>query len=135
MEVIKNEGEPYKVKRPKTAGFRKKSYLSGLLIPVICIDYPLRQNFGQKTKRTNMVKVKDYIEHLGYHISDPDQYLTCNMCNVYKQISLYRFRNRKCRLCIYLHRYRYGHTRNQFREHVYKYNIQEASSSSSLIYL
>ena len=27
--------------------------------------------------------------------------------------------------CIYLHRYRYGHTRNQFREHVYKYNIQE----------
>ena len=73
----------------------------------------------------NMVKVKDYIEHLGYHYSDPDQYLTCSMCNVYKHISLYRFRNRKCRLCIYLHRYRYGHTRNQFREHVYKYNIQE----------
>ena len=24
----------------------------------------------------NMVKVKDYIEHLGYHYSDPDQYLT-----------------------------------------------------------
>ena len=47
------------------------------------------------------------------------------MCNVYKHISLYKFRNRKCRLCIYLHRYRYGHTRNQFREHVYKYNIQE----------
>ena len=52
----------------------------------------------------NMVKVKDYIEHLGYHYSDPDQYLTCSMCNVYKHISLYRFRNRKCRLCIYLHR-------------------------------
>ena len=51
----------------------------------------------------NMVKVKDYIEHLGYHYSDPDQYLTCSMCNVYKNISLYRFRNRKCRLCIYLH--------------------------------
>ena len=33
----------------------------------------------------NMVKVKDYIEHLGYHYSDPDQYLTCSMCNVYKQ--------------------------------------------------
>ena len=39
----------------------------------------------------NMVKVKDYIEHLGYH-SDPDQYLTCSMCNVYKHISLYRSR-------------------------------------------
>ena len=49
----------------------------------------------------NTVKVKDYIEHLGYHYSDPDQYLTCSMCNVYKHISLYRFRNRKCRLCFY----------------------------------
>ena len=78
----------------------------------------------------NMVKVKDYIENLGYHYSDPDQYLTCSMSNVYKHISLYRIRNWKCRLCIYLHRYRYGHTRNQFREHVYKCNIQEANSSS-----
>ena len=72
----------------------------------------------------NIVKVKDYIEHLGYHYSDPDQNLACSMCNVYKHISLYRFRNRKCRLCIYLHRYRYVHTRKQFRGHVYKYNIQ-----------
>ena len=47
------------------------------------------------------------------------------MCNVYKHISVYRFRNRNFRLCIYLHRYRFGHTINQFREHVYKYNIQE----------
>ena len=52
----------------------------------------------------NMVKVKDYIEH---HYSDPDQYLTCSMCNVYEHTSLYRFRNRKCRLCIYFHRYIY----------------------------
>ena len=61
---------------------------------------------------------------LGCHYSDPNQYLVCSMCNVYKHISLYRFRNKKGRLCIYLHRYRYGHTRNQFRELVYKYNIQ-----------
>ena len=47
--------------------------------------------------------VKDYIEHLGCHYSDPDQYLVCSMCNVYKHTSLDRFRNRKCRLCIYLH--------------------------------
>ena len=72
----------------------------------------------------NTVEVKDYLEHLGYHYSDPDQYLACSMRNVYKHISLYRFRNRKWRLCIYLHRYGYGHTKNQFREHVYKYNIQ-----------
>ena len=78
----------------------------------------------------NMVKVKHYIEHLGYHYSDPDQNLACSMCNVYKHISLYRFRNRNCTLCVYLHRYTYGHTRNQFREHVYKFNIQEAISSS-----
>ena len=45
------------------------------------------------------------------------------MCGVNKHISYYRFRNAKCRLCIYLHRYRYGHTRNHFKEHVYKYNI------------
>ena len=70
-----------------------------------------------------MVRVKDYIEHLGYHYSDPDQNLACSTCNVYNYVSLYRFRNKKCRICIY-HRYRYGHTRNQFREHVYKYNIQ-----------
>ena len=72
-----------------------------------------------------MDKVKGYIEHLAYHYSDPDQYITCSMYNVYKHISLKRFRNRKCGQCIYLHRYRYGHTRNQFREQVYEYNIQE----------
>ena len=73
-----------------------------------------------------MVKVKDYIEHLGCHYSDANQYLVCSMCNVDKHISLFRFRNRKCRLFIYHHRYsfRYGQTRNQFIEHVYKYNIQ-----------
>ena len=32
----------------------------------------------------NMIRVKDYIEHLGYHYSDPDQYLACSMCNVYR---------------------------------------------------
>ena len=77
--------------------------------------------------------MEDYIEHLGYHYSDADQYLACNMCNVYKKISFYRFRNRRCRLCIYLHRYRYGHTRNQFREHIYKYNIREAVQQSCLV--
>ena len=48
------------------------------------------------------------------------------MCGVNKHISYYRFRNAKCKLCIYLHRHRFGHTRNQFREHIYKYNICDA---------
>ena len=30
----------------------------------------------------NMGRVKDYIEPLGCHYSDPGQYLTCSMCNV-----------------------------------------------------
>ena len=71
----------------------------------------------------NVVKVKYYIEHLGKHYNDKNLYITCCKCGVNKHISYYRFRNAKCRLCIYLHRYRYGYTRNQFKEHVYKYNI------------
>ena len=50
------------------------------------------------------------------------------MCKVYKHFSFFKFRNGRCRLCIYLNRYRFGHTSNQFREHVYKYNIGEAVS-------
>ena len=76
----------------------------------------------------DIVKVKDYIKHLGDHYANPNQYLECNMCEVYEHISFFRFRNGRCRLCIYLNRYRFGHTRNQFREHVYNYNICEAVS-------
>ena len=77
-----------------------------------------------------VVKVKNYIGHLEEHYNNPYQYLTCNinMCKVYKHISFFRYRNAKDRLCIYLHRYRYGHTRNQFKEHVHKNNICEAGS-------
>ena len=72
-----------------------------------CINKPWKEccNNGKELEYScyvckNMVKVKDYIEHFGYHYSDPDQYLKCSMCNVYKHISLHRFRNRKSRLCI-----------------------------------
>ena len=74
----------------------------------------------------DIVKVKDYIKHLWDHYPNPNQYLECNMCKVYKHISFFRFRYGIYRLCIFLNRYRFGHTRNQFREHVYKYNIGEA---------
>ena len=68
----------------------------------------------------DLVKVKDFIKHLGDHYDNPDQYLACSMCKVYKHIPFFRFRNERCRLRIYLNRYRLTHTRNQFREHVYK---------------
>ena len=51
----------------------------------------------------NVVKVRDYIEHLEKHYNDKSLYLTCCMCGVNKHNSYYRFRNAKCRLCIYLH--------------------------------
>ena len=75
----------------------------------------------------DIAKVKDYIKHLGEHYGNPDQYLECNMCKVYKHISFFRFRNRRCRLCIYLNRYRFTHTK-EIREYVHKYNIGEAVS-------
>ena len=28
----------------------------------------------------DIIKVKDYIKHLGEHYVNPDQYLECNMC-------------------------------------------------------
>ena len=58
------------------------------------------------------------------HYNDPDQYLTCHKCKVNKHISHYRFKNYTCRICLYLNRYRFGHT----KEHAKKYNISEAGS-------
>ena len=64
------------------------------------------------------------------HYNDPNQYLTCRMCKINKHISYYRFKCLKCRLCISLHRYRFGHTEERYREHVKKYNIHEAVQRS-----
>ena len=72
----------------------------------------------------NVVKVIDYIEHLGKHYNDKSLYLTCCMCRVNKHISDYRFRKAKCRLCIYLHRYRHIHTKDRFEEYVKRFNIK-----------
>ena len=41
----------------------------------------------------DMVKVKNYIGHLGDPYDDPSIYLTCSMCLVNKHISFVRFRN------------------------------------------
>ena len=73
----------------------------------------------------DIVKIKNYIKHLGGHYNNPDQYLACNMCKVYKHISFFRFRNGRCKLCIYLNRYRFTHTKDRFKEYPEKFNIKE----------
>ena len=72
----------------------------------------------------DIVKVKHYIKLLGEYYVNPDQYLECNMCNVHKHFSLFRFRNGRCRLCIYLNRYRYTHTKDRFKEYAEKFIIE-----------
>ena len=46
------------------------------------------------------------------------------MCRVNKHISYYRFRNAKCRLCIYLHRYKHTYAKDRFKEYVKRFNIK-----------
>ena len=50
------------------------------------------------------------------------------MCKVHKTIAQYRFKNFYCRLCTYLHRYRFGHTKERFLEHAKRYNLRGQSS-------
>ena len=49
-------------------------------------------------------------------------------CNVNKHISHYRFKHYTCRICLYLNRYRFGHTKERYKEHAKKNNISEAGS-------
>ena len=46
------------------------------------------------------------------------------MCKLNKNISHLRFKNFKCRLCTHPHRYRFSHTKNQFKESAEKNNIK-----------
>ena len=52
------------------------------------------------------------------------------MCKINKHISYFGFKCFRCRLCIHLHRYRFGHTNKRFREHVKNYNIHKAVQRS-----
>ena len=58
------------------------------------------------------------------YYSDPHQYLSCKMCKIVKDISYYRFKIFRCRLCVHLYRYRFEHTKHRFKEiaEVYKIN-------------
>ena len=75
-----------------------------------------------------IITYRERHDNLSKHHNDPNQYLVCRMCKVNKHISQYRFKHFYCRLCIYLHRYRYHHTKERFLEHAKKYNISEAGS-------
>ena len=66
--------------------------------------------------------------HMVKHYNDPNQYLTFNKCKVNIDFSQYRFKHYTCRICLYLNRYRFGRTKERFREHVKKINISEARS-------
>ena len=49
-------------------------------------------------------RVITYIDkhnHLLEHFNNPDQYLTCRKCKVYKHISQFRFKQFYCRLFTY----------------------------------
>ena len=59
---------------------------------------------------------------MNIHYNDPNLYIICVMCNVNQNISGFRFKTFKYRLCFYLHRYRYKHTRDRFREYFEKFN-------------
>ena len=46
------------------------------------------------------------------------------MCNVNQHISVFRFKQFRCTLCVYIHRYRYTRTKNRFKEYADRFNIK-----------
>ena len=46
------------------------------------------------------------------------------MFQTYQLIGGFRFKSHYCRLCVCLHRFRFGHTKDQFKEYDKKYNIE-----------
>ena len=55
---------------------------------------------------------------------DPNLYITCIMCKINQHISGVRFKNFKCRLCVYIHRYRYARTKDRFKEYAEGFKIK-----------
>ena len=46
------------------------------------------------------------------------------MCEVNQHFSGFRFKIFKCRLCVYVHRYRHTRTEDRFREYAERFNIK-----------
>ena len=58
-----------------------------------------------------------------YYI-DPNLYITCILCNVNQNISGFRLKHFKCRLFIYLHRYRYTPTKYRFKGFAERFSLK-----------
>ena len=71
------------------------------------------------------IPYRDSHSHMSNHNNDSNQYLKSRMCKINKHISYKIFKRFRCRICIHLHRYRFGHSKERFREHVKKYNNRE----------
>ena len=55
------------------------------------------------------------------------------MSKVNQPISVLWFKKTKCRFCAYLHRYRYRHNKDQFKEYAEKYDIRVRLDKWSII--
>ena len=51
-------------------------------------------------------KNRPYINHMIIHYNDPNLNINSFMCKVNQHISGYRFKQFRCILCVYIHRYR-----------------------------
>ena len=71
-----------------------------------------------------LIKERNRTNYMSEHYNNPDLYITCCSCKIHKQISYFRFKTQKCRLCTYLQRYRFCHTKDKFRGHAIKYYIE-----------
>ena len=69
--------------------------------------------YGTKSLKREIERVKRV------NISkDTDLYITCSIYEICKYISYFDFKTEKSRICVYLHRYRFSDTRNQFKRHI-----------------
>ena len=59
----------------------------------------------------------EYSQHSTPHYKDPNLFTTCCFCNKYQPITGFRKLHKKCRLCTYICRYRFGKTRIQYEEY------------------
>ena len=71
-----------------------------------------------------VIAYRERHDHMGAHFNDPNQYLVCRKCKINKHVSYYRFKHYTCSLCLYLIRFRFGHTKERFIEYIRKYNIE-----------
>ena len=73
-----------------------------------------------------VIKEKDRKDHMSKHYNEAESYLTSSMCKHNKHIFYFKFKTNKCRLCVYLHRYRVSCTMDIFKDHyMLKYLIFE----------